>query len=273
MLSLPLTMVTLYLVVVFCTVMTWEADADVYIESKKDCKRMDFVPRSRSYHFNAQKRLECEVPISIPSVYGQYQYCVTVENVVIHGHCPVELRIYEGLTSYRKSPKVTLTCDGTSITSPLCVSGVGNGLFIMYQVFSAPLGSDITLHFTYGDIPKTTTVFTHYDDDSYGSDGSISMFVPLLAIVVVMILCLCVYYCCCKKPTRGEVISEAENRQTAFSDLNRQELEQNPTIPSAPAYNDPPPAYDNFAPLVEPTAPPMTSEDPPSYESVIKNAV
>ncbi|CAG2251000.1 unnamed protein product [Mytilus edulis] len=269
----------------------------IMIRKYDDCKSRNFVKKRQTYIFTAYEILDkCNFDITIPSYYGSSQYCVTVDHVNIdESLCPMELKIYEGLVTYGKTATVHLTCDSQATTKePICVSGVGNGIFIVFKTYRKSRLSRVHLKVTYGPIPRTTTVITPntWEDGGDRLDMSLNMVLMLTLVIsgtfVVIIVCYC---CCCRKrSSSGTVIRQPQNRRSPRRQAASAPLQQSHIQPSAPdpyphTYAQGPPSYDNITniPLTQPTAPPlesshyphdpMISDAPPSYESVILNKI
>lgn len=262
------------------------------IKGKMDCKHRDFSPQTRTYAFIASYGYTCKFPMSISHYYQHKQYCIHVDYVFIENSCPVEMRIYEGLNSWHKIPKVTLTCDST-IADSFCVWGNNAGIYIEYTAYRSS-SSTIILKIVPGEKPRTTTTFTPYNDEDSSIDMSSVIIILTLVFSGIFVLgALC--YCCCRKTASERTASSGSRPQNyrpqtsrpIFSDATSPQ-QQSIIPPRGPntnpnPYDQGPPDYmtTTSLPLVQPSAPPLEShqefrdpmicEPPPSYDSVVNN--
>lgn len=266
------------------------------IKGKLDCKHRDFHPQYQTYTFIASYAYTCKFPMSISHYYQHKQYCVHVDYVYIGKSCPIEMRIYEGLNSWHKIPKVTLTCDST-IANSFCVWGSNAGIYIEYTAYRSS-NSFITLKIVPGEKPRTTTSFTPNDEDSTSLESiDMSSIIIILTLVfsgVFVFVALC-YCCCCRKTASERMASNGSRPQNyrpqtsrpVFSDATSPQ-QQSILPPRGPntnpnPYDQGPPDYmtTTSLPLVQPSAPPLEShqefrdpmicDPPPSYDSVVND--
>lgn len=259
----------------------------VYINSDLEClKDHNFFHPSEEYIFSSNYHFTCKFPVSTINL--NKQYCVYIDEVYID-RCMAEMRIYEGLNLLHKTPKVTLTCDET-VKTPFCVWGSKNGIFIEYKSFRKS-GSTITIRFEESEIPKTTTSFTPNDEEaSFKTETDITtiMIILVLMIAGLFFFGLLCYCCCCRfSGNEGTLVRQPQNyRQPEPVPLFSDPVYEQSLIPPRGhdynyrnSYDLGPPDYNTSTslPLVEPSAPPMESQDPmlleppPSYDSVIQN--